>query len=158
MSELSFYITKEGIEKAKNESKELLERRAKNLEELVAARALGDLRENGGYIAAKQAQIEIDRRVRVLDQVISKAKIIDTETITSFEIVKFGLKVHIEHEEGRTEHFHIVGEYESDIKNKRISITSPIGRALIGRKMNEWVDIEMPNGSEKSLKIIKIYK
>lgn len=119
------------------------------------ARAHGDLSENAEYHAAKEKQSFIEGRIKELEAVISRADIIDV-TVLSTETVKFGAQVKVVDEDSEEEHtFHIVGEFEADIKFKQISITSPLARALIGKKKGESVEVTTPKGS-KSYEILMI--
>ncbi len=119
------------------------------------ARAHGDLSENAEYHAAKEKQSFIEGRIKELEAVISRADIIEVATLST-ETVKFGASVTLIDEESEEKvTYQIVGEFEADIKIKQISITSPLARALIGKKKSDSVEVTTPKGS-KSYEIVTI--
>ena len=113
---------------------------------LEEARAHGDLSENAEYHAAKERQAFIESRVAELNSKVSRAQIIDTSTISG-KTVKFGATVTVVDEDDDSEmKFQIVGEDEADIKKKRLSVGSPLARALIGKKVGDEVEVATPSG------------
>ena len=101
---------------------------------IADARSNGDLSENAEYHAAREKQSFIEGRVAEIEDIISKAEIIDV-TLLSGSVVKFGASVTIINLEDKKESkYQLVGEFEADIESKKISVTSPIARALIGKK------------------------
>ena len=119
------------------------------------ARSHGDLSENAEYHAAKEQQGWAEARVAELEDKISRADIIDISKLSG-DTVKFGAKVTLVDEETDDEaSYQIVGEFEADVKKGKISILSPIARALIGKKMGDSVEVNTPGGG-KSYEIAKV--
>ena len=122
---------------------------------LEEARAHGDLSENAEYHAAKERQAFIESRVAELNSKVSRAQIIDTSTISG-KTVKFGATVTVVDEDDDSEmKFQIVGEDEADIKKKRLSVGSPLARALIGKKVGDEVEVATPSGG-KFFELLKV--
>ncbi len=122
---------------------------------LEEARAHGDLSENAEYHAAKERQAFIENRVAELNSKVSRAQIIDTSTISG-KTVKFGATVTVVDEDDDSEmKFQIVGEDEADIKKKRLSVGSPLARALIGKKVGDEVEVATPSGG-KFFELLKV--
>ncbi len=150
-------ITKEGYEKLKAELEHLerVERRdvIKAIEE---ARAHGDLSENAEYHAAKERQGQIEGRIQYLQSKLATCEVIDCAT-QSCERVVFGVKVRLENiDTGEEVVYQIVGPDESDIKEGRISVTSPLGKALIGKEEGDEVVFQSPSGT-KNYEILEIF-
>lgn len=149
-------MTRSGFDKIEEELKRLktVERPAviKALEE---ARAHGDLSENAEYHAAKERQAFIESRAADLENKLSRAQVIDTTSLSG-NTVKFGATVTVVDEDDDEEmSFQIVGEEEADIKQQRLSVKSPLARALIGKQVGEEVEVTTPGGS-KLYELIKI--
>ena len=139
-------MTKEGFEKLNNELNHLIRVERENLKKTIAeARALGDLKENAEYHSAKEKQGLIEGRISHLQGIIANAQIIDIKTIKSERVV-FGATVKLTDEGGGTVTYKIVGSEESDIKLGKISFTSPIGKALIGRSEGDTITVKAPKG------------
>jgi transcription elongation factor GreA len=140
-------ITKKGFAVLEAELKNLKSvRRPAIIEAIATARAHGDLSENAEYHAAKEQQSFIEGRINELEAVISKAQIIDPATMSGKQ-VKFGATVLVVDEETDAEEsYTIVGEYEADADNRKISITAPIARALIGKTIGDTVEFRTPKG------------
>ena len=120
------------------------------------ARALGDLRENADYHSAKEAQGFIEARIRDIEGKLSNANIIDVARIPKNGIVVFGTTVHVENlDTGVTSAYMLVGDDEADLKVGKISINSPIARALVGKKVGDEVQATIPTGIME-LEITKI--
>ena len=149
-------MTAEGYTKLQDELKKLTsEERPKIIEAIAEARSHGDLSENAEYQYAKEQQSLIEGRIIDLESAISKAEVIDVKSVEGDEI-KFGATVEIEDDEnGEKKQYQIVGEYESDIENKKLSITSPLARGLIGKTVEDNVEINSPKGL-KSYTILSI--
>lgn len=113
---------------------------------LTKARAMGDLRENSEYHAAKEDLAVIVGRMAELEEMLKWAEIVDdaVEDIES-DLVRLGCRVLTE-KDGKREEYHIVGEYEADPMEKKLSHTSPIGKALVGKRKGEVVEIVIPSG------------
>jgi len=150
-------MTAAGAEKIKAELKELKSvARPKVIQAIAEARAHGDLRENAEYHAAKDQQGFIEARIRDLDQKLSYAHVIDVTALPQNGKVVFGTTVVIEDEESGNEmRYQIVGEDEADIKQGRISFTSPIARALIGKEEGEIAIVDAPGGT-RSYEVIEV--
>jgi transcription elongation factor GreA len=122
---------------------------------IAEAREHGDLSENAEYHAARERQSFIEGRVLELEDKIARAEVIDV-TKLSGTAVKFGATVVLADEETDEEtKYQIVGEDEADIKLGLLSVTSPLGRALIGKQVNESVEVTTPRGA-KSYEIVKV--
>lgn len=119
------------------------------------ARAHGDLSENAEYHAAKEKQSFIEGRVLELDDMISRAQVIDISTLTG-DTIKFGATITLIDEDTEKEfRYQIVGECEAEVKEGKISITSPIARALIGKEVGDSVDVNTPGGG-RSYEVLKV--
>ena len=149
-------MTAEGYTKLQDELKKLTsEDRPKIIEAIAEARSHGDLSENAEYQYAKEQQSLIEGRIIDLESAISKAEVIDVKSVEGDDI-KFGATVEIvDDESGEKQQYQIVGEYESDIENKKLSITSPLARGLIGKTEEDNVEINSPKGS-KSYTILSV--
>ncbi len=149
-------MTSEGYIKLQEELKKLtLEDRPNIISAIAEARGHGDLSENAEYQYAKEQQSLIEGRISDLESTISRAEVIDIKSISGNDI-KFGATVEIEDDDiGRKQTYQIVGEYESDIENKKLSINSPLARGLIGKTKNDNVEISSPKGT-KSYTIISV--
>ena len=149
-------MTAEGYTKLQDELKKLTsEDRPKIIEAIAEARSHGDLSENAEYQYAKEQQSLIEGRIIDLESAISKAEVIDVKSVEGDDI-KFGATVEIEDDEnGEKKQYQIVGEYESDIENKKLSITSPLARGLIGKTEEDNVEINSPKGL-KSYTILSV--
>jgi transcription elongation factor GreA len=149
-------ITREGLEDLKAELKQLKsEERPKVVEAIEEARAHGDLSENAEYDAAKEEQGFIEGRIQELEALISQAQVINPADLSG-DRVKFGATVtiyNLDTDEEST--YKIVGNEEADIKENKISYSSPIAQALIGKEVAEEVNIETPGG-DKLVEIIQV--
>lgn len=145
-------MTVEGHRRLQDELKTLIRvERPKVVQEIAEARSHGDLSENAEYDAAKDRQGFVEGRIQELNDKIARAQVIDPATIKSDKIV-FGARVtlfDIDTEKEVT--YQIVGEDEADIKEGKISITSPVGKALIGHTVDEEVRVVVPSG-------VKVYE
>ncbi|MBL8705149.1 MAG: transcription elongation factor GreA [Rhodospirillales bacterium] len=122
---------------------------------IAEAREHGDISENAEYHAARERQSFIEGRLAELEDKISRAEVIDPQTLSGKD-VKFGATVTLADEEtDEKATYQIVGEDEADIKDRRLSITSPLARALIGKRVGDSVEVTTPGGS-KSYEITKV--
>ena len=140
-------MTEAGYKNLQDELKKLVntERHA-IIAAITEARGHGDLSENAEYQYAKEQQSLIESKISELENTIVQAEIIDISKLSGKEIM-FGATVKIkDNETGEQSTYQIVGEYESDIKNKKISINSPMARGLIGKSKNDVVEINSPKG------------
>jgi transcription elongation factor GreA len=114
---------------------------------IAEARALGDLKENAEYHAAREEQGFIQGRIQEIESKLSNAYIIDIKTLPQDGRVVFGVVVELVNvKTDEKVRYHIVGDDESDLKNKKISINSPIARALIGKSEGDTVGVQTPSG------------
>jgi transcription elongation factor GreA len=125
------------------------------IQAIAEARSHGDLSENAEYHAAKERQSFIEGRVAELEDKIARAQIIDVSKLSGKQ-VKFGATVNLlDEDSGEKSKYKIVGEDESDVKAGKISISSPIARALIGKEEGDVVEVMAPGGP-KSYEIVKV--
>lgn len=138
-------MTPEGYEKLKEELERLIKiERPAIIKAIAEARAHGDLSENAEYHAAREKQSFIEGRIQELQAKLSRAQVIDPSKI-NHDKVAFGAKVRVlDLETEEEKEFHLVGPDEADVKNGKISITSPVGKALIGKEVGEEVIIKAP--------------
>ena len=149
-------MTEAGYTKLQDELKKLTSQDRPNIIAAIAeARSHGDLSENAEYQYAKEQQSLIEGRISDLESSISRAEVININDISG-EDIKFGATVEIEDDDtGKKQKYQIVGEYESDIENQKISINSPLARGLIGKTKDDNVEINSPKGI-KSYTIITV--
>lgn len=150
------YITPAGLRALKKELKTLrTDERPKLTETIAWAAANGDRSENGDYLYGKKRLREIDRRIRFLLKRIENAEVIDPSSQTGFE-VKFGATVTVLDEEDNEKTFTIVGTDEIDLDRRRISWKSPMARALLRKKVGDFVTVKMPKGDQE-LEILSVH-
>ncbi len=129
--------------------------RPRIIQAISEARALGDLSENAEYHAAKEAQSLNEGRILELESLISRAEVIDVSKLSG-DRIKFGAIVQLVDEDTEEEKtYQIVGEPEADVRSGRVSITSPIARALIGKGVGDTVEVNTPGGG-KSYEIVSV--
>lgn len=141
-------MTPEGELVLKNELNTLKTKtRPEIIEAIAVARAHGDLKENAEYHAAREQQSFTEGRIQELEAKLSHARVIDVKTIPNQGVVVFGATVKLYHVQNETNiTYRIVGSDEADIKQNKISYTSPIGRALIGKQLDDVVVVNTPGG------------
>ena len=142
-------MTAAGYDNLQKELKKLLNEDRPNIIEAIAeARSHGDLSENAEYQYAKEQQSLIEGKIIDLESAVSRAEIIDVKSLEG-EDIKFGATVEIEDDDtGETATYQIVGEYESDIKNNKLSVNSPLARGLINKSIGDVVEINSPKGQK----------
>tara|TARA_B100001939_G_scaffold196163_1_gene168843 strand:+ start:313 stop:786 length:474 start_codon:yes stop_codon:yes gene_type:complete len=150
------YLSREGMEKLKDELNYLKStERPKIINQIAEARDKGDLSENAEYDAAKEAQGLLEARIARLENELSKSRVLDEKNI-DLSTAKLLTTVEIENIQSKQKmSYTLVSESEADLKNKKISISSPIGRGLVGKKVGEIVEISVPSGVIK-FKILDI--
>ena len=151
------YLTKEGIEALKQEVEKLMdEKRPAMVKRVAKARDMGDLSENAEYASAREELAIMDGRIEELETILNKAQLIKGKVKKGkLTEVKLGCKVTVR--VGRTTYvYNVVGEWEADPANKKISHSSPLGKALLGRKKGDKVEIEAPVG-KMVYHIVKIH-
>ena len=151
-----FPLTKEGFTALEQELKKLKSVERPNIIAAIAeARSHGDLSENAEYSAAKEKQSFIEGRIQELEAVISRAQVIDP-SLNKGDIVRFGAVVLVVDEDTDKESkYQIVGDYEADIEKNKISLSSPLAKALIGKEVGDVAEYMAPGG-KKSFEILKV--
>jgi transcription elongation factor GreA len=151
-----FPMTLPGLQRLEDELRQLKAvERPSIIRAIAEAREHGDLSENAEYHAARERQSFVEGRIAELEEVTASAEVIDPATLTGSH-VKFGAHVKLVDEESEREaSYQIVGVYEADIKAARLSISSPLAKALIGKKVGETVSVPAPGG-DRSYEILEI--
>jgi len=151
-------MTLRGAEALRAELKKLKSEARPNVIKAIAeARAHGDLSENAEYHAAREQQGFIEGRIGELEAKLSTAEIIDTSRMANTSRIVFGASVELEsQDDGGAVKYQIVGEDEADIRAGRISIGSPIARALVGKSEGDVVDVDAPGGV-KSFEVVSVH-
>ncbi|MDA9897941.1 transcription elongation factor GreA [Flavobacteriales bacterium] len=149
MSEIVYY-TEEGLEKLRTELDYLKTTERRNVARQISeARDKGDLSENAEYDAAKEAQGLLEAKIAKMESELAKARILDESQIDTSKVLIMS-KVTIKNtQNGATMTYIIVPESEADLKTKRISVSSPISKGLLGKKVGEIAEIQVPNGLMK---------
>lgn len=149
-------ITREGYEALKNELEHLKTvKRPQNIKAIEEARAHGDLSENAEFAAAKERQAFIEGRINELGYKLGNADIIDPDTLPKDRAV-FACKIVLENiDTGESVEYKLVGPDESDIEKGRISVSSPLGQAIIGKKEGDEIILQAPGG-KRSYELIEI--
>jgi transcription elongation factor GreA len=149
-------ITQKGLTALEEELRQRQQvERPRIIQAISEARALGDLSENAEYHAAKEAQSMNEGRVLELESLISRAEIIDISKLSG-DRVQFGATVKLVDEDTEEEKtYQIVGEPEADVRSGRVSVTSPIARALIGKTVGDTVEVVTPGGG-KSYEVVGV--
>ena len=131
------------------------EERPRIIEAISEARAHGDLSENAEYHAAKEAQSHNEGRITEVEDLVARAEIIDLSKMSG-TTVKFGARVKLVDEDTEEEKvYQIVGDQEADVKEGRISISSPIARALIGKEVGDAIEVNAPGGA-RGYEVLKV--
>lgn len=147
------YLTRAGYEKLKADLAALMKQKTQTSQDIAEAREKGDLKENAEYHSAKEKMGEVMSRIGIIQDKLQSAKIIDDMKVPK-DTVAIGVTVTLEDTEGDTVEYTLVGEDESDPMEGRISVTSPLGSGLLGRKAKETVEVQLPNGP-RTFKILK---
>jgi transcription elongation factor GreA len=149
-------MTRNGVERLKEELQQLKSQDRPNIIQAIAeARAQGDLSENAEYDAAKEAQGLLEMKIAKLEEVISNARIVDESMIDESKVYILSTVLIKNVANGMQMEYTLVAENEADLKAKKISIESPIGKGLVGKSEGEIADITTPNGVMK-FEILKI--
>lgn len=140
-------MTAPGLQRLEEELRQLkADERPAIIRAIAEARSHGDLSENAEYHAARERQSFIEGRIMELEEIVSAAEVIDPSTLSGDQ-VKFGAHVRLVDEETDKEsEYQIVGVHEADIKAARLSISSPLAKALIGKKVGDTVSVPAPGG------------
>ena len=151
-----FPLTKIGFNALEAELKNLKGVERPNIIAAISeARAQGDLSENAEYSAAKEKQSFIEGRIQDLEAVLSRAQVIDVASVKS-NVIRFGATVLVADEDSDEENsYQIVGDYEADIEKNKISLSSPLAKALIGKEVGDVAEFKAPSGN-KSFEILEV--
>ena len=150
-------LTPEGLDKLKEEIEHLSTvKRREVAERIKEAREFGDISENSEYDDAKNEQAMLEARIASLEEKLRSASVIDASELDS-DVVRVGSQVSVKDEgSGKSLKYTIVGSTEANPSENRLSNESPVGKALLGRKKNDSVKVQLPNGKARELKITKI--
>jgi transcription elongation factor GreB len=150
VAERKSYITRSGFEKLRAELDFLWkEERPRVTQAVSVAAALGDRSENADYIYGKKRLREIDRRIRFLAKRMDELEVVDPKPRVNADRVYFGAWVELEDEEGERMRYQLVGPDEFDAGKGLISVESPVGRALMGKRLGDEVDVRRPKGDAR---------
>jgi transcription elongation factor GreA len=148
-------LTPEGLETLKSELEALqTTRRREVAERIKEAREFGDISENAEYDDAKNEQMMLEQRIAVLEEKLRSASVIDASELST-DIVRVGTTVNVKDDQGASMKFSIVGSAEARPPEK-LSNESPVGKALMGHKRGDTVEVTLPTGKKRKLKITKI--
>ena len=137
----------EGYERLTRDLKALRAERPKIVDAIEEARAHGDLSENAEYHAAKERQGQVEAQISEIEDKVSRAQIIDPKSLSGDRVI-FGATVTLLDEDDKPVKYQIVGQTEADANSGRISYSSPMARALIGKKVDEEVEVTVPSGDK----------
>lgn len=146
-------LTKQGYDDLQKEHQDLANnKKPQAVDRLQNARAMGDLSENSEYNAAKDELAFVEGRIREIDEILNQAEIVENKNVSNQ--VQLGSSVTVE-VNGKNELFQIVGEFEADPMNKKLSQNSPIGQALMDKKVGDLIEVNIPAGKVQ-YKILEI--
>ena len=149
MSNLSYY-TKEGLQKLKDELEDMKSvQRPKISAQIAEARDKGDLSENAEYDAAKEAQGLLEMKISKLEDILANARVIDESQLDTSKVLVLSTVKLKNTANGMEMKYTLVSEKEADLKAGKISINSPIGKGLLGKKVGDLAEIQIPNGMIK---------
>ena len=150
-------VTPEGLEKLQTELEDLTTNKRREVAERIKdAREYGDISENSEYDDAKNEQAMLEGRIATIEEQLRSATVVKAEDLTN-DVVQVGSLVNVKDQEsGKADQYTIVGSTEANPAEKKLSNESPVGRALIGHKKNDVVNVQLPNGTARQLKITKI--
>lgn len=152
------YLSQEGFDKLEAELKDLKSRGRREIaEEIAEARAKGDLSENAEYDAAKEAQGHLEDRITKLEDALANARVLDKNDLDLSKVRVLTTVTILNKKVGKEMQYTLVSPNEADFKAGKISVESPIGKALMGREIGEVVEVEVPAGKlELEIKNIEI--
>ena len=150
-------LTPEGLEELKAKIDHLSgNRRREVAERIKEAREFGDISENAEYDDAKNEQAMLEKQISDLEEKLRNARVIDAKSVDT-DVVNVGATVHVKDQKtDKSTKFKIVGSAEANPGENRLSNESPVGRALLGHKRGDTVDVALPSGKKRKLKITKI--
>lgn len=150
------YLSREGYEKLDQELRDLKTRGRKEIaKEIAEARAQGDLSENAEYDAAKEAQGHLEKRIAELEDALAKSRIINESEIDNSKVYILSTVTILNGNNGKEMQYTLVSAQEADFKENKISVDSPIGKALMGHSVGDKVEVQVPAGT-LNLEIKKI--
>jgi len=150
------YFSQEGLEKLKNELHFLKTKERKRVADAIAeAVDKGDLSENAEYEAAKDEQNVLEAKIAELEKTMAEARLVDESTIDTTKVLALSKVKLKNHNTGKEVNYTMVSENEANLKEGKISLKSPIGKGLLGKKVGETVEIQVPAGTLK-LEILEI--
>ena len=149
MSDIS-YFTEEGLQNLKDEIAHLknVERPAIS-QQIAEARDKGDLSENAEYDAAKDAQGMLESRIAKLEEILSNARVVDASQLDTSRVTALSTVRLFNHKANKEVKYQLVSEKEANVKQGKISVKSPIGSALLGKKAGDLVEVKVPAGTMK---------
>lgn len=139
-------LTKENLDQLKAKLAELKIEKPKVVARLEIARSHGDLKENADYHAARERLGYLEGQLAFISDRIARAEVIDTSKMVTDKVI-MGALVKVQDSDGEIEHFHVVSDMDAGTTDEKVSINSPIGKALIGKKIGEHVSINIPRGT-----------
>ena len=150
-------LTPQGLETLQRELDDLqTTKRREVAERIKEAREFGDISENSEYDDAKNEQMMLEQKIAQLEERIRAATVVNPDDLSS-DVVGIGSVVHVKDEKtGKSQRFTIVGSAEANPGEKKLSNESPVGKALLGHKRGDTVDVSLPSGKKRKLKITKI--
>lgn len=149
MGNVSYY-TAEGLKNLRNELNQLKDvARPKASQAIADARDKGDLSENAEYDAAKEVQALLELKIAKLEEVLSNARLIDESQLDTSKVLVLSTVKLKNRQNGMEMKYTLVAESEADLKTGKISVTSPIGKGLLGKKVGDTAEIKVPNGMQK---------
>jgi transcription elongation factor GreA len=150
-------LTPEGLQKLQSELDDLqTNKRREVAERIKEAREFGDIAENSEYDDAKNEQMMLEQKIAQLEERLRSAQVVNPSELST-DLVRVGVTVNVKDEKtGDSDKYTIVGSAEANPSEKKLSNESPVGKALIGHKRGDTVDVALPNGKKRKLKITKI--
>lgn len=150
------YYTKEGLQKLKNELEQMKNVERPNISRQIAeARDKGDLSENAEYDAAKEAQGLLEMKISKMEETLANARVLDSSMVDASKVMVLS-NVKIRNTANKAEmKYKLVSESEADLKSGKISVNSPIGKGLIGKKVGDTAEIQVPSG-KMTFEIVEI--
>lgn len=139
-------LTKENLDQLKAKLAELKIEKPKVIARIELARSHGDLKENADYHAARERLGYLEGQLLFIQDRIARAEVIDTSTMGTDKVL-MGTRVKVEGIDGEIEHFHVVSDMDAGATDEKVSINSPIGKTLIGKKVGDKVSIKIPKGT-----------
>jgi transcription elongation factor GreA len=150
-------LTPEGLDKLQRELDDLqTNKRREVAERIKEAREFGDISENSEYDDAKNEQMMLEQKIAQLEERLRSAQVVNPSELSN-DLVRVGVTVNVKDEKtGDSDKYTIVGSAEANPSQKKLSNESPVGKALLGHKRGDTVDVSLPNGKKRKLKITKI--